>query len=165
MPDATERTPLITRVDSEDMDSTPIEVRANELLRTGERGISVPIENNVDITHELASVLYALHIVERHDRARGSARAAAYRASATQRTRVALRHRAIEALDGALAYCDTEQHWQRDEDDDDVLVLSRPLPMHAGKSKRTTREYACDVRRAQPRSLPDPAAWCTAPLY
>jgi hypothetical protein len=148
MPDATERTPLlITRVDNEDIDETPIEDRANELLRSGERGISVPLSHNLDITHELASVLYALHIVERHDRARGSARAAAYRASATLRTRVALRHRAIDTLDAALAYCDTEQHWQRDEDDDDVLVLSRPLPVHDHSSNRTTRKYTTNNMR------------------
>lgn len=135
MPDPTERTPLIGVDD--DTDSTPLEDRAKELLRAGERGINVPMPDHMDITHELASVLYALHIVERHDQARGSARAAAYRASETLRTRIALRQRAVAALDAALAYCDTEQHWQGDEDDDDVLVLSRPLPV---KGKCTTRE-------------------------
>jgi len=138
MPTATERTPLIGTNDDMIHDSTPLEVVANELLRAGERGINATMPNQVDITHEVASCLYALHIVERHDQARGSARAAAYRASETLRTRVALRHRAVAALDAALRYCDTEQHFVRDEDDDDVLALSRPLPV---KGKCTTREY------------------------
>jgi hypothetical protein len=136
MAEASERTPLLgvtasdaASTDTQMMDVPSLEVRANELLRAGEAGINAPFDSDTDVTHELASVLYALHIVERHDRARGSARAAAYRANETLRTRVALRHRAVAALDAALAYCGTEGHMLRDEDDDDVLVLTRPLPV------------------------------------
>lgn len=137
MPDATERTPL---VGTTHVDDTPLEIRAEELLRAGAGGIAVPLTPDMDLTHELASALYALHVVERHDRARGSARAAAYRASETLRTRVALRQRAILTLDDALSYCATEEHSTRDEDDDDVLVLSRALPV---RDRYTTRELVC----------------------
>lgn len=117
----------------------PLEVRAAELIAQGasSSGIILP-PPPLDLTHEFASSLYALHIVERHDRARGSARAAAFRASESARTRAALRDHALASLDAALEYVGLPDDDKDDEDDDDVLVMSRPLPV---KRRCTTGEF------------------------
>lgn len=118
--------------------TTPLEVRAAELIAQG-AGICLapPDDDEIDLTHELASTLYALHIVERHDRARGSARAAAFRHSESVRTRAALRDHALATLDAALEYVTGPGEETKDDDDDDVLLLSRPLPL---KNYYTTGE-------------------------
>ncbi|BEI89258.1 uncharacterized protein CcaverHIS019_0206200 [Cutaneotrichosporon cavernicola] len=108
----------------------PLQVRAAELIREGVGIYLAPPVDELDITHELGSTLYALHIVERHDRARGSARAAAFRASESVRTRAALRDHALACLDAALEYVSAPGDELKDEDDDDVLLISRPLPVN-----------------------------------
>ncbi len=117
----------------------PLEVRAAELIPQGAGIYLAPPADDLDITHELASTLYALHIVERHDRARGSARAAAFRASESVRTRAALRDHALACLDAALEYVSGAGDEMKDDDDDDVLLFSRPLPV---KERYTTREWS-----------------------
>ncbi|GMK54603.1 hypothetical protein CspeluHIS016_0111890 [Cutaneotrichosporon spelunceum] len=108
----------------------PLQVRAAELISGGAGIYLAPPAEELDITHELGSTLYALHIVERHDRARGSARAAAFRASESVRTRAALRDHALACLDAALEYVTAPGDEMKDEDDDDVLLISRPLPVN-----------------------------------
>lgn len=109
----------------------PLEIRAAQLIEQGASptGIILP-PPPIDLTHEFASSLYALHIVERHDRARGSARAAAFRASESARTRAELRDHALASLDAALEYVGLPDDDNKDDDDDDdVLVMSRALPV------------------------------------
>lgn len=116
---------------------TSLEIRAAELIAQGAGICLSPPVDELDITHELASSLYALHIVERHDKARGSARAAAFRASESVRTRAALRDHALASLDAALEYVTGPGEETKDEDDDDVLLMSRPLPV---RGRYTTSE-------------------------
>ncbi|KAL1410057.1 hypothetical protein Q8F55_004059 [Vanrija albida] len=106
---------------------TPLQERAAQLLASG-GGDSASLPS-IDLTHELASALYALHVVERHDRARGSARAAASRASATARQRAALRDHALAVLDQALH---GEQPDENKDDDEDVLDLNFGLIIEPG---------------------------------
>lgn len=115
----------------------PLEVRAAELIAQGAGICLAPPADELDLTHELGSSLYALHIMERHDRARGSARAAAFRASESVRTRAALRDHALATLDAALEYVTGPGEETKDDDDDDVLLISRPLPV---KERYTTSE-------------------------
>lgn len=132
----------------------PLEVRAAELITQGAGIYLAPPADDLDITHELASTLYALHIVERHDRARGSARAAAFRASESVRTRAALRDHALACLDAALEYVTGPGDEMKDDDDDDVLLISRSLPV---KERYTTSE---SVRRPLPELWPPLPARC-----
>lgn len=106
---------------------TPLQERAAQLLASG--GGDNSNLANIDLTHELASALYALHVVERHDRARGSARAAASRASATARQRAALRDHALAVLDEALH---GEQPDENKDDEEDVLDLNFGLIIEPG---------------------------------
>lgn len=134
---ATESTPLLL---GGLQPTPPLELRAAQLIAQGasSTGIILP-SPPVDLTYEFASSLYALHIVERHDRARGSARAAAYRASESLKVRAELRDHALASLDAALEYVGLPEYDDKDDDDDDdVLVMSRPLPV---KKRLTTGEW------------------------
>lgn len=111
-----------------------LNTRAQHMLQQAARNeLQLGNPEDVDLTHEFASALYALHIVERHDRARGSARAAAYRASETVRVRADLKDYAVCCLDMAMAYLGTGDE-DKDDDDDDVLVVTRPLALKPGKA-------------------------------
>lgn len=128
----TETTPLIASTYS--TVGEYLETRAQHMLRQAARNeLQLNDPEDVDLTHEFASALYALHIVERHDRARGSARAAAYRASETARVRTDLKDYAVCCLNMAMAYMGTGDE-DKDDNDDDVLVVTRPLALKPGKA-------------------------------
>lgn len=135
---ATENTPLIASTYSTVGEF--LETRAQHMLQQSARNeLVLGDPEDVDMTHEFAAALYALHIVDRHDKIRGSARAAAYRASETARVRAELRDYAVACLDMALAFLGTGDE-DKDDDDDDVLVLTRPLALKPGRA--TNGEYS-----------------------
>lgn len=138
----TETTPLIASTYS--TVGEYLETRAQHMLQQAARNELVLNDpEDVDLTHEFASALYALHIVERHDRARGSARAAAYRASETARVRADLKDYAVCCLNMAMAYMGSGDE-DKDDNDDDVLVVTRPLALKPGKATNGESDWTTE---------------------